>query len=64
MVGVTLAAFNVGLSWYGRTGNGSRHAGAISFMTLALAQTFHAFNARSQRDSMLYGLPTPGYGAR
>jgi Ca2+-transporting ATPase len=53
LAGVTLAAFSVGMSWYGRTGEGLRHAVTISFMTLALAQTFHAFNARSQKDSML-----------
>jgi P-type Ca2+ transporter type 2C len=53
LAGVTLAAFSVGMSWYGRTGDGLRHAVTIAFMTLALAQTFHAFNARSQKDSML-----------
>jgi P-type Ca2+ transporter type 2C len=51
LAGVTLAAFAVGMSWYGRAGMGLRHAVTISFMTLALAQTFHAFNARSQLDS-------------
>jgi P-type Ca2+ transporter type 2C len=55
LAGVTLAAFSVGLSWYGREGDGLRHAVTISFMTLALAQTFHAFNARSQMDSVLSG---------
>ncbi|MFW6068305.1 MAG: cation-translocating P-type ATPase [Chloroflexota bacterium] len=49
---VTLAAFAVGMSWYGQGGDGLRHAVTISFMTLALAQTFHAFNARSQTDSI------------
>jgi P-type Ca2+ transporter type 2C len=52
LAGVTLAAFAIGLSWYGNNGTGLRHAVTISFMTLALAQTFHAFNARSQSDSM------------
>jgi P-type Ca2+ transporter type 2C len=52
LAGVTLTAFAVGLSWYGSEGTGLRHAVTISFMTLALSQTFHAFNARSQSDSM------------
>jgi Ca2+-transporting ATPase len=51
LAGVTLAAFAIGMSWYGTEGTGLRHAVTISFMTLALAQTFHAFNARSQMDS-------------
>jgi P-type Ca2+ transporter type 2C len=51
LAGVTLAAFAVGMAWYGVEGTGLRHAVTISFMTLALAQTFHAFNARSQMDS-------------
>jgi P-type Ca2+ transporter type 2C len=51
LAGVTLAAFAIGMSWYGSAGTGLRHAVTISFMTLALAQTFHAFNARSQMDS-------------
>jgi P-type Ca2+ transporter type 2C len=51
LAGVTLAAFVVGMSWYGSEGTGLRHAVTISFMTLALAQVFHAFNARSQKDS-------------
>jgi Ca2+-transporting ATPase len=51
LAGVTLAAFAIGMSWYGDEGTGLSHAVTISFMTLALAQTFHAFNARSQMDS-------------
>jgi P-type Ca2+ transporter type 2C len=51
LAGVTLAAFAVGMSWYGDEGTGLRYAVTISFMTLALAQTFHAFNARSQMES-------------
>jgi len=47
----TLAAFQVGLRWYGATGDGLRHAVTIAFMTLALAQIFHTFNARSQTRS-------------
>ena len=47
----TLAAFAVGMRWYGRDGEGLQHAITIAFMTLALAQTFHAFNARSRTRS-------------
>ena len=53
LAGVTLAAFAVGMAWYGDEGVGLRHAVTISFMTLALAQIFHAFNARSQMQSAL-----------
>ena len=35
----------------GRRATGLRHATTMAFMTLALAQVFHAFNARSQRRS-------------
>ena len=51
----TLIAFRVGLSWYGDTGDGLRHAETIAFMTLALAQVFHAFNARSATRSIFAG---------
>ncbi|MDX2137873.1 MAG: HAD-IC family P-type ATPase [Chloroflexota bacterium] len=51
LAAATLAAFTIGMSWYG-TGEGLRHAVTIAFMTLALAQIFHAFNARSQRDTV------------
>jgi Ca2+-transporting ATPase len=51
LAGVTLVAFAIGMSWYGDTGEGLQHAVTISFMTLALAQTFHAFNARSQMET-------------
>jgi Ca2+-transporting ATPase len=47
----TLAAFFIGMRWYGADGEGLRHATTITFMTLALSQTFHAFNARSRRRS-------------
>ena len=50
LAAVTLGAFAVGLAWYGR-GDDVRHAITIAFMTLALAQVFHAFNARSTRES-------------
>ena len=49
--GMTLLAFWVGMRWYGVENDGLRHAVTLAFMTLALAQVFHAFNARSQRRS-------------
>lgn len=49
--GCTLAAFAVGMRWYGSEGIGLRHAVTIAFMTLALSQIFHAFNARSRTRS-------------
>ena len=51
LTGVTLFAFGVGMHWHGTEGEGLRQATTMSFMTLALAQVFHAFNARSQRRS-------------
>ena len=39
------------MRWYGAEGAGLRHATTMAFMTLALAQVFHAFNARSQTRS-------------
>ena len=48
LAGVTLLAFSVGMRWYGAEGSGLRHATTLAFMTLAVAQVFHAFNARSQ----------------
>jgi Ca2+-transporting ATPase len=51
LAAVTLAVFYVGLQWYGPAGAGLRHDTTLAFMTLALAQTFHAFNARSRDDS-------------
>ena len=50
--GVTLLAFFVGMRWYGTEGEGLRHAVTITFMTLALAQVAHTFNARSQTHSV------------
>lgn len=47
----TLVAFRIAIQWYGTEGIGLRHAVTIAFMTLALAQVFHAFNARSQKRS-------------
>ncbi|HYH69453.1 MAG TPA: cation-transporting P-type ATPase [Urbifossiella sp.] len=49
--GVTLLAFFFGMRWYGAEGDGLRHATTLAFMTLALAQVFHAFNARSRDRS-------------
>jgi len=51
IAGVTLLAFFIGMRWYGTQGAGLRHAVTIAFMTLALAQVFHVFNARSQTRS-------------
>jgi len=51
--GCTLATFATGMHWYGAEGSGLRHAVTIAFMTLALAQIFHAFNARSRTRSAL-----------
>ena len=36
------------MHWHGDEGEGLKRAITIAFMTLALAQTFHAFNARSR----------------
>jgi Ca2+-transporting ATPase len=47
----TLAAFYIGMTWYGTEGEGLRHAVTLAFMALALGQVAHAFNARSQDDS-------------
>ncbi len=47
----TLLAFDVGMRWYGSDGEGLQRAITIAFMTLALSQTFHAFNARSRTKS-------------
>ena len=53
LAGVTLTAFFVGLQWYGTEADGLRRVTTIGFMTLALAQIFHAFNTRSQQRSAL-----------
>jgi Ca2+-transporting ATPase len=59
LAGVTLLAFFIGMRWYGSAGDGPR---TMAFMTLALAQIFHAFNARSQRRSAFgAGLFTNGW---
>ncbi len=53
LAGCTLAAFAVGMRWYGTEGEGLRHAVTIGFMTLAMAQVVHAFSARSRTRSVL-----------
>ncbi len=49
--GTTLMAYAIGMKWYGDDGEGLRRATTMAFMTLALAQVFHVFNARSQSRS-------------
>jgi len=49
---VTLFAFAIGMRWYGIEGEGLRQATTMAFITLAFAQVFHAFNARSQSRSI------------
>ena len=51
LAGATLLSFWVGMHWHGTDGEGSRRATTMAFMTLALTQVFHVFNARSQRRS-------------
>ncbi len=51
LAGVTMSAFLIGMRWYGAEGPGLRHATTMAFMTLALVQVFHVFNARSQLGS-------------
>ncbi len=53
LAGCTLAAFVVGMRWYGVEDEGLRHAVTIAFMTLAMAQVVHAFSARSRTRSAL-----------
>ena len=52
LAGCTLTAFAIGMRWYGIEGAGERHAVTIAFMTLALTQVVHAFNARSRTASV------------
>jgi Ca2+-transporting ATPase len=49
--GCALGTFAMGMRWYGSEGQGLSRAVTICFMTLALAQVFHAFNARSRTGS-------------
>ena len=52
LAALTLIAFGLGLRWHGTEPDGVRRATTMAFLTLALAQVFHAFNARSQRRSV------------
>ena len=52
LAGVTLLAFGIGMHWHGTEGEGLRRATTMAFLTLALAQVFHAFDARSQNRSI------------
>ena len=49
--GATLIAYALGMNWHGDNGEGLQRANTMAFMTLALAQVFHVFNARSQSRS-------------
>jgi Ca2+-transporting ATPase len=51
LTSVTLVAFGIGMHWHGDDGDGLRRATTMAFMTLALSQVFHVFNARSQTRS-------------
>ena len=55
LAGVTLLAFRVGMQWHGIEGEGLRRATTMAFMTLALVQVFHAFDARSRKSSIFSG---------
>ena len=47
----TLTSFAIAMRWYGTSEVGHRHAVTVAFMTLAMAQVLHAFNARSKTRS-------------
>ena len=51
LTSVTLISFGIGMNWYGENGDGLIRATTMAFMTLALSQVFHVFNARSQTRS-------------
>ena len=51
LTSVTLVAFSIGMHWHGDDGDGLRRATTMAFMTIALSQVFHVFNARSQTRS-------------
>lgn len=53
----TLTAFHVALRQHGTSGSLLRNATTVAFMTLALAQVFHAYSTRSQRRSALLSSP-------
>ncbi len=48
----TLVAFGIGLRWYGNQDEGLQRASTMAFMTLALVQIVHVFDARSQSRSI------------
>lgn len=52
LASVTLLAFGIGMHWNGTDPAGLRRATTMAFMTLAMAQVFHAFDARSQNRSI------------
>ena len=52
LAALTLIAFGLGLHWHGTEPDGVQRAATMAFLTLALAQVAHAFNARSQRRSV------------
>lgn len=56
LAATTLGAFAIAASWYGTSGPGLTRVVTITFSTLALVQTFHAFNARSRHTSAFTGL--------
>jgi Ca2+-transporting ATPase len=61
LAGFTLVAFVIGMRWHGTTGGGLRLAMTMAFMTLALIQVVHAFNARAQRRSAFSRIFTNGW---
>jgi P-type Ca2+ transporter type 2C len=61
LAGFTLVAFVIGMRWHGTTGEGLRLATTMAFMTLALTQVVHAFNARAQRRSAFSRIFTNGW---
>jgi P-type Ca2+ transporter type 2C len=56
LAAVSLVAFAVGRVRHGDTSEGQLVASTMAFMAIALAQVFHAFNARSQRRSAFDGM--------
>lgn len=61
LTAATLGCFAVALHWYADEVDGDRHARTVAFMTLAMAQTFQVFNARSQVRSAFSRLFTNGW---
>lgn len=51
LAGVTLVAFGVGMRWHGMDDEHLYRPTTMAFTTLALAQVFHVFSARSQSRS-------------